>query len=155
MICSISTHALTWSATGEYMKYNYRLKISTHALTWSATDHRAHDSGGENHFNSRAHVERDTFDRMLQHRKENFNSRAHVERDKQVAKYPNKISEISTHALTWSATAATICAGVGKAISTHALTWSATSSRKAVRRMGRRFQLTRSRGARRACLWHF
>ena len=60
----------------------------------------------------------------------------------------NTVSEISTHALTWSATAATLeNLGLAK-ISTHALTWSATSFRVHWKHCDGRFQLTRSRGAR-------
>ena len=33
----ISTHALTWSATGFDPEKSKNRKISTHALTWSAT----------------------------------------------------------------------------------------------------------------------
>ena len=54
-------------------------------------------------FNSHAHVERD---KSKQERKENekyFNSHAHVERD--TAEIANiKITDISTHTLTWSVT---------------------------------------------------
>ena len=56
----------------------------------------------------------------------NFNSRAHVERD-EVAGMAEPVSvEISTHALTWSATPFTLRALKDMEISTHALTWSAT-----------------------------
>ena len=37
-INSISTHALTWSATGERVRTQFLREISTHALTWSATE---------------------------------------------------------------------------------------------------------------------
>ena len=60
--------------------------------------------------------------------------------------------KISTHALTWSATKAMgMCVDCGK-ISTHALTWSATRCCVPVARPRPKFQLTRSRGARRALL---
>ena len=84
------------------------------------------------------------------------------------------MSEISTHALTWSATLSMVSASSGLKISTHALTWSATcdfllfhisqqdfNSRAHVERdppqqrrrsATRQFQLTRSRGARQAVL---
>ena len=54
-----------------------------------------------------------------------FNSRAHVERDavKVVLNFP---IEISTHALTWSATDIWCVMCYNIIISTHALTWSAT-----------------------------
>ena len=54
-------------------------------------------------FNSRAHVERDGYGNSMAYPKQNFNSRAHVERDENVVKMKT-ILDISTHALTWSAT---------------------------------------------------
>ena len=54
-----------------------------------------------------------------------FNSHAHVERDfkKIVA---SKISEISTHTLTWSVTSSNVALSIIIGISTHTLTWSVT-----------------------------
>ena len=104
---------------------------------------RSHD-----YFNSRAHVERDfviarrtgvgrgfqltrsrgarlsvrQFPRLTT----NFNSRAHVERDQEISDAYKTALDISTHALTWSATAFIRSAFIRAAISTHALTWSAT-----------------------------
>ena len=55
----ISTHALTWSATLRlYINVSF-FAISTHALTWSATDEMLKIKNKQEHFNSRAHVERD------------------------------------------------------------------------------------------------
>ena len=80
------------------------VRISTHALTWSATGRRVRLAEGTLHFNSRAHVERDptaeavravnlisthaltwsaTFREVkIKCRHIHFNSRAHVERDR-------------------------------------------------------------------------
>ena len=79
---SISTHALTWSATSSKLFFTIFTFISTHALTWSATGRRRHTGDIHRNFNSRAHVERDR--RGHGHGRaeyQNFNSRAHVERD--------------------------------------------------------------------------
>ena len=146
---SISTHALTWSAT-TCLKCSFnQKKISTHALTWSATEHcrtRRHATGfqlthsrGVRHhsieqtlqgeyFNSRTHVECDateTRDMMIAI---DFNSRTHVECDLLLTP-ANRLVVISTHALTWSATIKIREPGGRPTISTHALTWSATTKR--------------------------
>ena len=55
-----------------------------------------------------------------------FNSRAHVERDSFVRHLRVYFLVISTHALTWSATKNWRKSQWKKSISTHALTWSAT-----------------------------
>ena len=105
-----------------------------------------------------------------------FNSRAHVERDSTLAEISSCLSPISTHALTWSATkkggqqrwqyiisthaltwSATITGSTSNSqrkISTHALTWSATNVALPHMANTFRFQLTRSRGARRLPLSH-
>ncbi len=54
-------------------------------------------------FNSRAHVERDPLFYFDFSRRYHFNSRAHVERDMEINTTLTP-REISTHALTWSAT---------------------------------------------------
>ena len=59
------------------------------------------------------------------------------------------LNTISTHALTWSATTCSMIAPWAASISTHALTWSATVTSSAFR-SGQLFQLTHSRGVRRA-----
>ena len=56
------------------------------------------------HFNSHAHVERDTFHAML-----------------------TRLKRISTHTLTWSVTSCFACSLTVPSISTHTLTWSVTS----------------------------
>ena len=100
----ISTHALTWSATS-CCAYSIKIrKISTHALTWSATSLP------------------DYMNLLYQH----FNSRAHVERDHDLTFIGYTSSQISTHALTWSATSRKGVHDMPRSISTHALTWSAT-----------------------------
>ena len=124
----ISTHALTWSATGdEFVVSNFK-NISTHALTWSATI---------------------TSKNKLEIEQSNFNSRAHVERDMDdVATFVGDI--ISTHALTWSATRCITAVATS-------LPFQLTRSRGArpqraavVYLTQSQFQLTRSRGARRS-----
>ena len=166
----ISTHALTWSATSRahypLRKKRFQLTrsrgarlqprppplinrgISTHALTWSATATIKKALRTRRNFNSRAHVERDSFsrwysshpvtfqltrsrgarpDRVADHAvKHHFNSRAHVERDWRLV-FSISTTSISTHALTWSATRVMLTNTAGTI-----------------------FQLTRSRGARRA-----
>ena len=84
----ISTHALTWSATGDLTGSEGLLDISTHALTWSATND-PFDEGGLPFY---------------------FNSRAHVERDEAAISVMKARLYISTHALTWSATVIILCA---------------------------------------------
>ena len=76
------------------------------------------------HFNSHAHVERDTRFTALPLYYTNFNSHAHVERD-YLTKYFCSLLRISTHTLTWSVTCVKILQ----------------------RQNHPKFQLTRSRGA--------
>ena len=78
--------------------------ISTHALTWSATAQRQSQWIARQDFNSRTHVECDTWIWNRQ-----------------------KQQKISTHALTWSATDGCPYEWDCQSISTHALTWSATT----------------------------
>ena len=81
------------------------IKISTHALTWSATvRHIAHQCAFIN-FNSRTHVECDGAPRPPIKMPVYFNSRTHVECDRDGATPAADCTKISTHALTWSATA--------------------------------------------------
>ena len=98
--------------------------ISTHALTWSATSWIR--------INSRNPIFQLTHSRGVRQLyldslcdPDNFNSRTHVECD-----IGQKIElifrEISTHALTWSATCPLSSWSACDTISTHALTWSAT-----------------------------
>ena len=77
------------------------------------------------HFNSHAHVERDTAflaSMILSHY---FNSHAHVERDKFNLQEWLEF-HISTHTLTWSVTGGLIMLNKKITISTHTLTWSVT-----------------------------
>ena len=142
----ISTHALMWSATQikklRRARRKFQLTRSRGArrcwqriifkevrfqLTRSrgARPERGAARGDPQHFNSRAHVERDfervqkditafvisthaltwsatrRLDSLASH--VNFNSRAHVERDRR-SKSQTAKRKISTHALTWSAT---------------------------------------------------
>ena len=100
----ISTHALTWSATYLPRRFVAHIAISTHALTWSATGGSININTNAENFNSRAHVERDVNSIRESLEAFNFNSRAHVERDVMNTDY-QPLCCISTHALTWSATA--------------------------------------------------
>ena len=125
----------------------------------------------KNHFNSRAHVERDWEKSTLRRFLNDFNSRAHVERELIFLRSLAQGVLISTHALTWSATLAVVVFYVLFCeISTHALTWSATREICSITCAPRQisthaltwsatilvelsalpilFQLTRSRGAR-------
>ena len=56
----ISTHTLTWSVTKLQSKHDYQQVISTHTLTWSVTQTGQQYNQIYKHFNSHAHVERDT-----------------------------------------------------------------------------------------------
>ena len=77
----ISTHALTWSATGFDGGDGFRVNISTHALTWSAT-------------------------RYLRHRRVYLGISTHALTWSATSfqEILQVMSNISTHALTWSAT---------------------------------------------------
>ena len=99
----ISTHTLTWSVTINVDSDFMPFMISTHTLTWSVTNDLAGRPERRLHFNSHAHVERDTTTTAEPETTTDFNSHAHVERDKNLCK---NISAhvISTHTLTWSVT---------------------------------------------------
>ena len=128
------------------------------------------------HFNSRAHVERDSLHSTSDEMVPNFNSRAHVERD---GWERNGLGWITEFQLTRSRGARRSIHHISpcmQSISTHALTWSATTScawcgvkyrhfnsRAHVERDSKScrhgptatpFQLTRSRGARPAAYCH-
>ena len=143
----ISTHALTWSATGLAGCGGADNSISTHALTWSATDFARFAAQPEKFQLTHSRGVRPLaagFAYLYQ----NFNSRTHVECDRDGATPAADCTKISTHALTWSATKTkrdilkfvsfqlTHSRGVRHEscfirqldiqISTHALTWSAT-----------------------------
>ena len=98
----ISTHALTWSATTRFFLSFSIVTISTHALTWSATltactslnlflFQLTHSRGVRlgaffivpriTYFNSRTHVECDSFSDSPFPFFAYFNSRTHVECD--------------------------------------------------------------------------
>ena len=188
---SISTHALTWSATiqdrplrhlhrvfqlthsrgvrhmlcvrqqcrGNFNSRTHvecdfnawcaitRTYISTHALTWSATLSFPRPRYVSRHFNSRTHVECDYLIDICLLVGQYFNSRTHVECDHNVAVTATADTAISTHALTWSATACAHRKPSKMTISTHALTWSATPSARMSIAIAP-FQLTHSRGVR-------
>ena len=77
------------------------------------------------HFNSHAHVERDTSSSMFISIGHNFNSHAHVERDVS-GNLVFLMLKISTHTLTWSVTGERVNKYQEPHISTHTLTWSVT-----------------------------
>ena len=81
MALSISTHTLTWSVTMDSLTALYTRIISTHTLTWSVTRSCRFQFLLIFHFNSHAHVERDTMGSACVAEFFNFNSHAHVERD--------------------------------------------------------------------------
>ena len=128
--CKISTHALTWSATGAAMgtvaqNTNFNSRAHVERDTEDKTKKRRILN-----FNSRAHVERDIPSLSARNHQNHFNSRAHVERDIMRSSSPRLIMSISTHALTWSATLDGVVIENKDFISTHALTWSATRYRR-------------------------
>ena len=77
----ISTHTLTWSVTFRNTGRTNCNWISTHTLTWSVTGEKLWEFVAGIHFNSHAHVERDS--KMISHLFTEM---------------------ISTHTLTWSVT---------------------------------------------------
>ena len=125
---SISTHALTWSATTMWedlgedaVNFNSRTHVECDMLNYQA-EIANYD------FNSRTHVECDILLHFIFRNEQNFNSRTHVECD--LCQWDtNQSARISTHALTWSATS--------------------SRSRQYVSAV---FQLTHSRGVRRLYL---
>ena len=123
---SISTHALTWSATYS-KKFIFPLSLPFQ-LTRSRGARQVcceNDLLGSKIFQ----LTRSRGARLVRRRYIRFNVR------------------ISTHALTWSATFRCLISFSVFDISTHALTWSATTSKPNRFRFDA-FQLTRSRGAR-------
>ena len=102
-IMSISTHALTWSATKDFRNFLSRVKHFNSRAHVERDIIAVCSAVVCAYFNSRAHVERDPAFAKYQFKRLYFNSRAHVERDRKCRRgYP--ILVISTHALTWSAT---------------------------------------------------
>ena len=168
----ISTHALTWSATGSEMLAAMLMKnFNSRAHVERDSNIRTGRICHARHFNSRAHVERDalflgrsvnaytisthalTWSATLQktqqpERKINFNSRAHVERDMQ-RQNQNRYDYAFQLTRSRGARHTTHCRLRScSRISTHALTWSATYGAYTQASRGQKFQLTRSRGAR-------
>ena len=168
---TISTHALTWSATGEGVRVHLlQLVISTHALTWSATRARraasavwtisthaltwsatgsAKEPSRRGAISTHALTWSATSENRLAHiAKSHFNSRAHVERDRcACGRSSCQMRDFNSRAhVERDGYPADSCAAV--VISTHALTWSATLSFRTMD-VATIFQLTRSRGARR------
>ena len=120
--------------------------ISTHALTWSATK-RSHPKRPRPKFQlTRSRGARPfSIDKLGDAM--NFNSRAHVERDH----FAHELDRMcSAFQLTRSRGARPVNRVIKawREISTHALTWSATRTRPPTQWPRSPFQLTRSRGAR-------
>ena len=145
VVANISTHTLTWSVTETMTGFMTAKTISTHTLTWSVTPLIKIYFAYCINFNSHAHVERDLMTDTLIGEEEDFNSHAHVERDG-IAFAMAEQWGISTHTLTWSVTAVSLCVFHSNVISTHTLTWSVTVT-ECPQRNANQFQLTRSRGA--------
>ena len=121
--------------------------ISTHALTWSATGIAASGAARSQFQLTRSRGARPLYKVLSYESKSNFNSRAHVERDLTDL---SADTQGIVFQLTRSRGARPDCLesqAIVMKISTHALTWSATlcDIRKSQRG---EFQLTRSRGAR-------
>ena len=90
------------------------------------------------HFNSHAHVERDTTTTAEPETTTDFNSHAHVERDN-VKAAAERMCAISTHTLTWSVTNRLTGNVADNIISTHTLTWSVTNSSDLMRNLRKNF----------------
>ena len=124
----ISTHALTWSAT---LRSTRHLSQTSFQLTRSrgARPHGRRGDRVESYFNSRAHVERDFIRRLSHVGTFYFNSRAHVERDLQCARSPSYKRDFNSRAHV-ERDLGYFCDSIQEEeISTHALTWSATGKR--------------------------
>ena len=102
----ISTHTLTWSVTYCSGVIFPLSAISTHTLTWSVTIVISYACLLDFHFNSHAHVERDSI----------------------MCRTKSDTDTISTHTLTWSVTPWVSHSTPRVSISTHTLTWSVTRS---------------------------
>ena len=142
----ISTHTLTWSVT-EYWNYFYKYDAFQLTRSRGAWHSQYHMASYLCHFNSHAHVERDSPVINNSIITNDFNSHAHVERDGR--KWENCTwIYISTHTLTWSVTVISLSFF---AISSFQLTRSrgAWPYHLALNYISGQFQLTRSRGA-----WH-
>ena len=103
----ISTHALTWSATGALYGAP-RPPINFNSRTHVECDIGIFVVDGDGYIIS-THVECDRMNDKKHNASNNFNSRTHVECDRLCLRFP-RMNGISTHALTWSATEKT-CRG--------------------------------------------
>ena len=145
-ILSISTHTLTWSVTLSLYFFYIATIISTHTLTWSVTPEGLQVMYLAYHFNSHAHVERDSYLRLAPMQWANFNSHAHVERDGVHFVVQNLLIKFQLTRSRGAWLGLKIDIQLPKKISTHTLTWSVTGLDFDVNSI-REFQLTRSRGA--------
>ena len=101
---TISTHALTWRAT-RYAKNNQiTLEISTHALTWRATSFDSSSSCPTVFLPTPSHGGRPHARRVVGAVVDDFYPRPHMEGDLLFCDCCHEIFDISTHALTWRAT---------------------------------------------------
>ncbi len=124
---AISTHALTWRATvNEAVEQITGALISTHALTWRATAAVNALGHGSCNFYPRPHMEGDIKERYEGTLEAAFlPTPSHGGRRLSFRPLLSYLT-ISTHALTWRATAGVRPYKLLDVISTHALTWRAT-----------------------------
>ena len=95
----ISTHTLTWSVTELRPLRLLTHQISTHTLTWSVTNSILTIYKITVHFNSHAHVERDSSpSEIVLIYSSYFNSHAHVERDETEVKDSQSHKNFNSHA---------------------------------------------------------
>ena len=99
--------------------------ISTHALTWRATGTRRQFGDKIDDFYPRPHMEGDPATAVAKCSGRYFYPRPHMEGDSFLFGLRSNTG-ISTHALTWRATSNIYIVDIDRDISTHALTWRAT-----------------------------
>ena len=124
-VINISTHTLTWSVTIYLILFSVISIISTHTLTWSVTSYTAKGGTIHTHFNSHAHVERDSAYGQQGYHLGYFNSHAHVERDLNAGNITFRRHHFNSHAHVERDQGGTKMKHY-KIISTHTLTWSVT-----------------------------
>ena len=109
----ISTHALTWRATGVAWPLPRQQSISTHALTWRATAPPPEQSGGPWDFYPRPHMEGDLPLPAQSAGQRDFYPRPHMEGDSKHAEVQACISAAYLKCSTRKAAASRRCAGLG------------------------------------------
>ena len=106
--------------------YAMPIHISTHTLTWSVTRDACMVCNANPHFNSHAHVERDSVCEQEIKGYFNFNSHAHVERDDAVLGQLSNSDDFNSHAHVERDPGKIVMLSHPFFISTHTLTWSVT-----------------------------